>query len=199
MQLPTSMLRNTAILCLLCAIGCSAKSQIDNAAIKVGDIAQTSAARFVEIHELAGSSEERFSSTGDSEGVGEQQKIRETAIYGQDEQQQIIVESSSIRTSLHGVEDVVPWWATLMGQVALAAIAIAVLVFLWRSGLFTLIRSFIWGLGFLIPKRSKREVDLDMKVLSPESRVTPRETVAAKRASDPAYAAAYDRAKRKKT
>jgi len=192
--------RSLAVLatCLLLG-GCSAKSKIDGAAVDIGITAQSSQSLFAEIGVLAESSEARFVTAGDSDGATEQQEIQSAASVGVDEQDSIIDAASGIRTSLHGVEDVIPWWATLVGRAAIAAAVVAVLIFLWRSGLLSLIRSFVWSLGLLIPKRSKREVELDLKAMSPESPVTLRESVAAKRASDPAYAAAYENAKRNKT
>tara|TARA_R110002012_G_C11529940_1_gene600366 strand:+ start:350 stop:937 length:588 start_codon:yes stop_codon:yes gene_type:complete len=176
--------------------GCSAKARIDTAAIEVATASQVSSERFVTIDELASSSEARFIKAGDLEGAAEQQLIQTEATEGQYDQFTISEYASDIRTNLHGVEDIVPWWATMLGRISIAVAIVAVLIFLWRSGILSLIKSAVWGIGLLIPKQSKREVNLDLKAMSAESAVTMRETVAAKRASDPAYAAAYDHATR---
>ena len=187
----------TAI-CLMLLMGCwSPKQAIDNKAIEVGQLAASSGGRFDNIDGLAASSAERFDAIGDSEGALEQQEIRAEAQEGSDEQAVIGDSASGIRSDLHGVEDSVPWWAMLTGRALWVIGGLAVLFFLWRSGLLGLIRSFIWGIGLFIPKRSMREAELDLKIMDAGSEVTIREGISAKRASDPAYSAAYDKVKRK--
>jgi len=159
----------------------------------------SSGGRFDNIDLLAASSEARFDAVGDSDGVSEQQEIRSEAQEGSGEQAVILEEASGIRSDLHGVEDSVPWWAVLTGQALWVIGGIAVLVFLWKSGLLGLIRSLIWGVGLFIPKRSIREAELDFKILHSDNEVTIRESVAAKRASDPAYSAAYEKVKVKRS
>jgi len=187
----------TAI-CLYALMGCwSPKQAIDNKAIEVGQLASSSGDRFDNIDGLAASSAARFDAVGDSEGVSEQQEIQAEAQEGSDEQAVIESSASGIRSDLHGVEDSVPWWAVLTGRLLWVVGGLAVLFFLWRSGLLGLIRSFIWGIGLFIPKRSIREAELDLKIMDADSEVTIRESVSAKRASDPAYSAAYEKVKRK--
>lgn len=184
--------------CLLALMGCwSAKSAIDSGAKEVRGLSSSSEDRFGAINELATSSEERFEKVGDLEGVAEQQEISSEAIGGLDEQRDIQVLSDSIRTDLHGVDDRIPWWANMTTTVAVVIGIIVVFLFLWRSGILSFVRSIFWGVGLLIPKRKLQEVELDLKVLDESSPTTFRESVASKRASDPAYEAAYNKVRGK--
>jgi hypothetical protein len=184
---------------LVLLAGCSAKGRIDSAAIGLASTAQSSGVRFDNIGALAQSSESRFEAAGDLDGVAEQQQIRSEAAAGADDQQDIASMASDIRTSLHGVEDIVPWWASLLGRLAIAAIIVAVLILLWKSGALDFIRRIFWAMGLLIPKKVKAEALMDVKALADEDEVTLSEAVAAKRARDPAYCAAFKQAKRKHT
>jgi len=187
----------TAI-CLYALMGCwSPKQAINDKAIEVGQLASSSGDRFDNIDGLASSSAARFDAIGDSEGALEQQEIQAEAQEGLDEQADIGSYASGIRSDLHGVEDSVPWWAMLTGRLLWVVGGLAVLFFLWRSGLLGLIKKVIWGVGLFIPSRSIREAELDIKIMDADSEVTIREGISAKRASDPAYSAAYKQAKRK--
>jgi len=188
------------IFILYCLFGCwSPKAAIDSKASEVGQLATLSGERFTNIGELATSSEARFVASGNSEGILEQQEIISESGVGLDEQIDIVESASGIRSDLQGVEDTVPWWAVLTGQALWVVGGVAVLIFLWRSGLLGLIRGLIWGVGLFIPKRSVREAELDFKILHSDNGVTIRESVAAKRASDPSYAAAYEKVKVKRS
>jgi len=179
-------------------MGCwSPKQAINDKAIEVGQLASSSGDRFDNIDGLASSSAARFDAIGDSEGALEQQEIQAEAQEGLDEQADIGSYASGIRSDLHGVEDSVPWWAMLTGRLLWVVGGLAVLFFLWRSGLLGLIKKVIWGVGLFIPSRSIREAELDIKIMDADSEVTIREGISAKRASDPAYSAAYENAKRK--
>jgi len=185
----------TAI-CLLALMGCwSAKNSIDSSAIDTRDLSVSSESRLKNIGGLAESSEARFEKSGDLEGVAEQQEIGSEATAGIEEQRDIQGLADSIRTDLHGVKDVVPWWANMTTTVAIVIGIVVIFVFLWRSGILGFIRSFFWGIGLLIPKRKLQEAELDLKVLDDSSPTTFRESVASKRASDPGYEAAYNKVK----
>ena len=184
--------------CLLVLMGCwSAKQSIDSGAREVKGLSDNSEERFVSIEELATSSEARFEQAGDLEGIAEQQEIASEAVSGVDEQRDIQELVEDIRTDLHGVEDTVPWWANLTSTVAIAVIVVVVFLLLWRSGILGFVKTVVWGMGLLIPKRKIQEVELDLKVLDDDSPATIRESVASKRASDPAYEAAYNKVKGK--
>jgi hypothetical protein len=158
--------------------------------------ARSSVERFDNIGSLAASSEARFVDAGDPDGASEQQQIASEAAAGGAEQRDILNAASGIRADLHGVEDIVPWWASLLGRIALTAAIIALLVLLWKSGALFFIQRIFWGLGMLIPKKAKAEASMDIKALADDDEITLSETVAAKRARDPAYAAAFHKAKR---
>lgn len=179
------------LLAMLLMLGCSAKNRIDGQAISIHDTATASASRFDTISSLSSSSLSRFEAAGDADGVAEQATIQTEAAAGRSEQAAIAGSASDIRTSLHGVEDIVPWWASLLGRLAIAAIVVAVLILLWKSGALDFIRRLFWGMGLLIPKKSAAEARMDIRALADDDAMTLSETVAAKRARDPAYCAAF--------
>ena len=104
----------------------------------------------------------------------------------------ILHEVAQISTAVAGVKDIVPFWATLiqwaLGAIVAVALVVALVVALWQTGLGTLIRV---AIGW-IPRRVQNEADLAGKMLSDDP-TTAREFVAAKRASDPLFAAAWGR------
>jgi hypothetical protein len=100
----------------------------------------------------------------------------------------ILHEVSQISTAVAGVKDIVPFWATLIQWALGAVVAVALVVLLFQTGIGTAIRV---AIGW-IPKRVQNEADLAGKMLS-EDPATAREFVAAKRASDPLFAAAWGR------
>ncbi len=113
-------------------------------------------------------------------------------------QDQIAIQRQTdhISEQIPKVRDNVPWWATTLKWVAMAVCVVGVLGVLWYTGIGTVIRSFIYGLGLLIPKWAHREAKFDVEAIS--TGVAPpiqREAIAAKRASDPAYDAAFIQAK----
>ena len=100
----------------------------------------------------------------------------------------ILHETRQISTAVAGVKDIVPFWATLIQWGLGAVVAVALVALLWQTGLGTLIRV---AIGW-IPRRVQNEADLAGKMLSDDP-ATAREFVAAKRASDPLFAAAWGR------
>ena len=87
--------------------------------------------------------------------------------------------------ALAGVQDRTPWWATTATWIAAAAALLAVA---WMAG--GAVRNV---LARLIPPPAVRaSAALDAKVL--HGRSTPQEAVAARRASDPAYDKAFQKA-----
>ena len=99
----------------------------------------------------------------------------------------ILHEVAQISTAVAGVKDIVPFRATLI-QWALGVVAVALVVLLFQTGIGQAIRV---AIGW-IPRRVQNEADLAGKMLS-EDPTTAREFVAAKRASDPLFAAAWGR------
>ena len=100
----------------------------------------------------------------------------------------ILHEVSQISTAVAGVKDIVPFWMTLIQWGLGAVVAVALVVLLFQTGIGTAIRV---AIGW-IPRRVQNEADLAGKMLS-EDPATAREFVAAKRASDPLFAAAWGR------
>ena len=100
----------------------------------------------------------------------------------------ILHETRQISTAVAGVKDIVPYWVTLLQWGLGAVVAVALVALLWQTGLGTLIRV---AIGW-IPRRVQNEADLAGKMLSDDP-ATAREFVAAKRASDPLFAAAWGR------
>ena len=103
----------------------------------------------------------------------------------------ILHEVAQISTAVAGVKDIVPFWATLIQWALGAVVAVALVVLvvlLFQTGLGSAIRV---AIGW-IPRRVQNEADLAGKMLSDDP-ATAREFVAAKRASDPLFAAAWGR------
>jgi len=100
----------------------------------------------------------------------------------------ILNETRQISIAVSGVKDIVPFWATLLQWGLGAVVSVALVALLWQTGLGTLIRV---AIGW-IPRRVQNEADLAGKMLGDDP-ATAREFVAAKRASDPLFAAAWGR------
>lgn len=104
-----------------------------------------------------------------------------------------IKDSHRIMRELTGVEDQHPWLDSLVwvaGAVALVAVA----VIIWQTGLGTFVRV---AIGWL-PRRKVQEADLAVSMLDEGKAEGPREFIAAKRAADPVFDAAYRKAQQEK-
>ena len=99
----------------------------------------------------------------------------------------ILHEVAQISTAVAGVKDIVPFWATLIQWALGAVVAVALVVLLFQTGLGTAIRL---ALGW-IPKRKQMDADLARQAMSDQDPTTMREYIAARRASDPLFAAAW--------
>lgn len=100
-----------------------------------------------------------------------------------------INDTREISTLLTGVEDETPWWASLLGWLAIAAIVIGLIVILFQTGLGSFIRV---AIGWIPrPKVSTAELAVDM--LDPNKPESDRELIAALR-QDREFDAAYKRA-----
>lgn len=97
--------------------------------------------------------------------------------------------AGAIHKALPGVEDQTPWWAALLGWMAAAAALVAVAAILWQTGIGAAIRV---ALGW-IPRPSLRDAALARDVMETSNPATIREYIAAKRASDPVWEAAWKR------
>lgn len=107
---------------------------------------------------------------------------------------QIAVEADAIRgaagtihRALVGVEDVTPWWAVLLQIGFWAVIVVAVAVILWQTGIGQALRAAVG----LIPRRKLQEANLAAAALDPSRAEGLRELIAARRAADPLFEAAW--------
>ena len=145
------------------------------------------------INRLASSSNDRFI---DIAQTSQEATIVENAKGGETEQKQIIELVDSIHINLQGVEDKVPYWATLMERIVWVLGMIGIAFILWQTGLGYILKRFFWGIGWFIPKKIQQQVELDQKHLDDDDPATLRETIASRRASDPAYEYAWKNRKR---
>lgn len=97
--------------------------------------------------------------------------------------------AGAIHKALPGVEDQTPWWAALLGWMAAAAALVAVAAILWQTGIGAAIRV---AVGW-IPRPKLRDAALARDVMENSNPATIREYIAAKRASDPVWEAAWKR------
>jgi len=98
--------------------------------------------------------------------------------------------ASDIHLLLPRVEDQVPAWLVTLQWGLIAVIAVAVIVFLWQTGLGTAIRI---AIGW-IPKTTQIDANLAAEVLDESRPEGAREYFAARRA-DPLFDAAFKKAK----
>lgn len=117
--------------------------------------------------------------TGDKEVVTRAQRINDLA--------------ADTHVQLSGLEDKVPAWLTTLWMVALAVVVLGVVVLLWQTGLGTAVRV---AVGWL-PRAKVRDADLAAGMLNPDNPENAREYVAARRASDPEFDAAWRRIQKK--
>lgn len=166
------------VLSLAACISCSPSSRIADSAVVARTNAESSRGRFVWIGENA----------GDTTGVQAQ------AAEGVKEQDSIIDAADGIVRALPGIKDATPWWATalLWGLIALSVIGAVAL--LWMTGIGAFVRQLLASVAGLIPRRQRREADLAVKVMDEASPEGIREYIAARRASDPVFDAAYSKA-----
>jgi hypothetical protein len=78
-------------------------------------------------------------------------------------------------------------------MVALAVVGVAVI--LWTTGIGALVKRALWSFGLLLPRSAVSDADLARSMLDPSRPEGAREYVAARRASDPAFEAAWRKGK----
>jgi hypothetical protein len=98
--------------------------------------------------------------------------------------------ASHIHEDLPGTEDRTPAWMTTLMWVAGAVVAVAVVILLWQTGLGQAVRV---AVGWL-PRRKVAQAELAVDMLDPSRPEGDRELVAAMRAQDAEFDAAYRRA-----
>lgn len=99
--------------------------------------------------------------------------------------------AAGIHIALGGVEDKTPAWMSMLTWIAVAAVVVAVCVILWQTGLGTFVRI---AIGWL-PRRQRQDADLAAGMLDPSKPEDAREYIAARRASDPYFDAAFKKAR----
>lgn len=98
--------------------------------------------------------------------------------------------AANIHGELPGVADKVPAWVSMLTWAAVAVVAVAVLLIGWQSGVFSGLRVL---LGWL-PRKKVSQAELAVDMLDDTRPEGERELVAALRASDKEFDAAYRRA-----
>jgi len=102
-----------------------------------------------------------------------------------------------LAADIHGriphLEDKTPVWLSTLWWAAAAVALIAVAVILWQTGLGTAVRV---AIGWL-PRRKIQDANLAAGMLDPDKPEDAREYVAARRASDPEFDAAWRRVHKK--
>lgn len=100
--------------------------------------------------------------------------------------------AAGIHDEIPGVTNKVPEWVSLLKWWGIALAVMAVAFVLWNSGALTAIRI---AVGW-IPKPAARDAELAAAMLDDGKQENPREYVAARRAADPAFDAAWRKIKK---
>lgn len=108
-----------------------------------------------------------------------------------DRSQRIYELAASIHDDLSGVQDKASQLLATLWWVAAAVVAVAVVVFVWQTGVGTACRRL---LGW-IPQPVARDADLAAQMMDPDSKEGVREYIAARRASDPLFDSAFRKAR----
>lgn len=103
--------------------------------------------------------------------------------------------ADDIHGQLPGLEDKTPAWLSTLWWLAVAAVFAGAAVILWQTGIGTAIRV---AIGW-IPRRKSVDADLAAGMLDPDKPEDAREYVAARRASDPEFDAAWRRIHKEKS
>lgn len=101
--------------------------------------------------------------------------------------------AAGIHDELPNVTNKVPAWLSTLQWWGIAVAVVAVAFVLWQSGAFTAIRI---AVGWL-PRRKVRDAEMAAAMLDDDKTENPREYIAARRGSDPAFDAAWRRIKNK--
>lgn len=119
-------------------------------------------------------------------------------IHGNETGDPVVIESATridalaanIHAVLPGTQNVTPWWGQIIAWVAGCSLVLAIIVFLWQTGIGQAIRV---AVGWL-PRRKVSQAELAVDMLDPDRPEGDREFVAALRAQDPEFDAAYRKA-----
>ena len=99
--------------------------------------------------------------------------------------------ASQISTSVASVSDDVPYWMAAVEWIGIAAVAIAIAVILWQTGIGTAIKA---AVGW-IPRKKVSVAELAVGTMDSSRPESVREIIAAMRVGDSEFDAAYRRAK----
>ena len=97
--------------------------------------------------------------------------------------------AADIHGELPGVQDKVPAWLSTLKWWGIAVAGVALAFVLWQSGAFTALRI---AIGWL-PRKSVAQAELAADMLDPARPESEREFIAAMRARDPEFDAAFRR------
>lgn len=175
------LLTSVAVLILAIGVSCSDTQRIADASGVIRSNASESKARF-----------ERIEANADTDPPA----VKADAKAGKREQVAILAASEDIVRALPGVKDVTPWWASLLSWGLIALSVIGVVALLWMTGLGAFVKRLLAAVGLMIPAAERREANLAAKAIDYGSDVSVREWIAARRASDPMFDAAYRRERR---
>jgi len=100
--------------------------------------------------------------------------------------------AADIHGELPGVQDKVPAWLSTLKWWGIAVAGVAVAFMLWQSGAFTALRI---AIGWL-PRKSLAQAEMAADMLDTARPESEREFVAAMRARDPEFDAAYRKVKK---
>ena len=175
-------MRIAALVLVLGTIGCSDTQRIADASGVIRTNAESSKARFGRVETSALAANDR--------------QVATDARAGAKEQAAIIGATEAIVRALPGVKDVTPWWATMLTYGLIALSVVGVVALLWMTGLGTFVKRLLAALGLFIPAGERREANIAAKAIDYGSDVSVREWIAARRASDPMFDAAYRRERR---
>lgn len=165
------------LVCIAILSACSSTGRIAGAA----NVARASAA----------SSEDRFTLIEERavEATAAMEVVRDEAKAGVREQRRIIEASDVVSREVAGVQDKPSDLLSMLTWGAIAVVAVAVVVVLWQTGIGSAVRSAIG----LIPRPKRTAAKLLDEAMDDASATTLHEAVAAMRASDREFDAAWRR------
>ena len=175
------LLTSVPVFILAISVSCSDTQRIADASGVIRANASESKARF-----------ERIEANADINPPA----VKADAKAGKREQVAILAASEEIVRALPGVKDVTPWWASLLSWGLIALSVVGVVALLWMTGLGAFVKRLLAAVGLMIPAAERREANLAAKAIDYGSDVSVREWIAARRASDPMFDAAYRRERR---
>lgn len=109
-------------------------------------------------------------------------------------QERILSVADRISVALTGTIDKESGWVTILKRYWWIVGLVVLMVFLTFSGGWTIVRSALSWVGVLIPKATRLQAEAGVAMLDPTDPVTPREAIAVRRASDPIYNKAFEKA-----